>query len=195
MSRIRKLLEGWWIMKEITIQQYSPRFSTHIDKLRGADPVARVHAREQLVKIGRAATEPLVELLQSPSEHVRWEAAKTLSEIADPMAAPALIEAMDDRNTDVRWVAAEALVALGHPALEPLLRALLKKSESIQFCCSAHHVISALTSEPREPELVEVLEALTHEEPAVWVPGAAANALQHLRRAREKVGTSTRSTK
>ena len=55
-------------------------------------------------------------ILPHRKPHVRWEAAKALCGIADPLAAAALVNAFDDRDGDVRWLAAEGVAALGREA-------------------------------------------------------------------------------
>ena len=65
---------------------------------------------EKLGAIGKPAVPGLIECLYDPREHVRWEAAKTLSAIADPLTASALVTALEDEHEDVRWVSGEALV-------------------------------------------------------------------------------------
>jgi HEAT repeat protein len=95
-----------------------------VDALTCVDGVERQTARGQLAKIGQPAVPFLIEALQSPSDHARWEAAKALGTIADPAAAPALVQTLQDEKSAVRWLAATALINLGHAALAPLLRGL-----------------------------------------------------------------------
>src|SRR5262245_59893803 len=85
-----------------------------IAELGDRDATVRENARHQLIRHqSPEVTRELVTALIDPSPHVRWEAAKALQSIADPVAAPALMHALDDDRDDVRWVAAEALIALG----------------------------------------------------------------------------------
>ena len=67
--------------------------------------------------LGKPAVPSLIQLLSHRKPHVRWEAAKALGGIADPIAAFALVNAQKDRDGDVRWLAAEGLAALGRDAL------------------------------------------------------------------------------
>jgi hypothetical protein len=124
----------------------------------------------------------LVGLLSHRKPHVRWEAAKALGGIADPIAAPALVNAMDDRDGDVRWLAAAGVAALGRDGLEPLLGALLQRAKSSSFCESAHHVCHTLVKRKKlGPVLRPMLAALAQPEPEVAVPPAAYTALSKLR--------------
>jgi HEAT repeat protein len=65
----------------------------------------RQEARLELVQTGEPAVSALIAALQDPSEQMRWEAAKALSEIGDPYAVPALISALGDPSFGMRWTA------------------------------------------------------------------------------------------
>ena len=114
-----------------------------IAALASSSPVARKKAREALVALGGPAVPTLIQLLSHRQPHVRWEAAKALGAIADPIAASALVNALEDRDGDVRWLAAEGLAALGRDALQPLLAALMERSDRDWLCEGAHHVCRA----------------------------------------------------
>src|SRR5512136_1578624 len=93
-----------------------------VEELGSNDGLKRLHARERLIEMEATAVPALMKALKSPSEQVRWEAAKTLGEIRDPSAAEALVDALEDNEPAVRWLAAKALIALGRGALVPVLR-------------------------------------------------------------------------
>ena len=116
------------------------RISSLVADLAKPDPAVRTKAREALVAIGKRTVPSLIQLLSHRKSHIRWEAAKALCGIADPIAAFALVNALDDRNGDVRWLAAEGVAALGRDGLEPLLAALLQRAQSCWFCeaCAPH---------------------------------------------------------
>jgi hypothetical protein len=150
--------------------------------LASLSPVARRKARKALVAIGKLAVPSLIRLLLHRKPHVRWEAAKALCGIADPLAASALVNALDDRDGDVRWLAAAGLAALGREGLQPLLAALLQRAESCWFCEGAHHVCHTLVRRKKlGPILRPVLAALKESEPGVAAPPAAYTALSRLR--------------
>jgi len=153
--------------------------------LDSADGVERHVAREQLEQIGRPAVPFLLRALRSPSEHARWEAAKALSEIADPGAAPALVSALEDEKAAVRWLAATALINLGREALVPLLQGLENNFDSIWFRDGAHHVLHSLIRDGVADDAIPVLEALENLEPCVEAPIAAYHVLQDLREKRK----------
>jgi predicted transcriptional regulator len=114
---------------------------------------------------------------------VRWEATRALCEIGDPSAAPALIDKLEGRDSGVRWMAADGLVALGPVVLQPLMHALVRRSDSVLFRESAHRVLQGLAGRPGyESILRPVMVALESASPDVGVPLAAYNALDELRR-------------
>ncbi len=150
--------------------------------LASPDPAPRTKARKALVALGKPAVPALVQLLSHRKPHVRWEAAKALGAIADPIAALALVDALDDRDGDVRWLAAAGLAALGREGLQPLLAAALRRAKSLWFCEGAHHVCHTLARRKKlGPILRPVLAALEHSEPEVALPPAAYTALAKLR--------------
>jgi HEAT repeat protein len=165
--------------------------------LHSRNPVAREKAREALVALGEPAVPSLIQLLSDRKSHVRWEAAKALGRIADPIAASALVNALEDRDGDVRWLAAEGLAALGRDALPPLLAALMERHQSDQFCEGAHRVCRVLIEQRELGQLLRpLLDALTQSEPQVTAPLAAYTALAQLRevppRAAASIGSRQR---
>lgn len=147
------------------------------------DPVQREVARLALVRIGTfEVTAALVAELLDPRQHVRWEAAKALGALRDPVSAPALLEALDDNDEDVRWVAAEGLIALGLQGLLAALHGLTKHAHSTAFRKSAHHVLRELRQREEFPALIApVLAALEESAPSLSAPPAAYHALMALK--------------
>ncbi len=166
-----------------------------VDQLAHEDSTHRQEARNKLALMGGPAVPALMESLYDPRDHVRWEAAKTLEMIADPLTAPALVATLDDENKDVRWVAGEALAALGDAALAPVLFALIRRASSYGFCKGAHHVLHELARKERRRALIApVLEGLESIEPGVSAPPAALTALETWRRSiRERAEVETHS--
>ena len=154
-----------------------------VEGLASKRPAQREKTRKQIVKIGHAAVIPLLHKLTDPAEHVRWEAAKALAEIADPAAADALVDALGDGSSDVRWVAGEALIALGWEGAKHVLVRLLRQGDSTDFCCNAHQVLSVFAKRRSGRFLKPVLEGLRGYEPGVNAPPAALIALKSLRKA------------
>ncbi|MFC2000394.1 HEAT repeat domain-containing protein [Chloroflexota bacterium] len=145
------------------------------------DGVSPAKARESLVAIGRPAVPFLIEVLTDDNKWVRWEAAKALSQIADPAAAAAMAKALEDKVFGVRWLAAEGLIAMVHQGLPALLQALIDRSESVWLREGAHHVLHDLAREDLGNVLRPVLMAMEHHDPSVEVPLAAQAALKALK--------------
>ena len=152
-------------------------------ELASRDSVLIHYVRVALVGIGDAAVSALIGALSSPNDQVRWEAAKILSQIKDPTAAPALVNSLEDSNAGVRWLAAETLISLKREGIESLLHGLINHKYSEWLRQGAHHVIRDLT-ERKEFEQVaaQVLAATEAFEPAEGVPRAALAAIDTLRK-------------
>jgi HEAT repeat protein len=151
-----------------------------IADLASQSPLVRANARQSLVAMRGPAVAPLIEALADPKRQVRWEAAKALSQIADPAAAAALVRSLRDRGFGVRWLAAEGLIALGSKGLVPLLRALIDHSDSVWLRQGAHHVLHDLAKGNLKDLLQPVVAALEDVEPSLEVPVAAGTALRAL---------------
>jgi HEAT repeat protein len=149
-----------------------------IKTLGDEDGLVRHRARLSLVEMGHPVVPFLIDALQDDSDHRRWEAAKALSQIGDPAAAPALVGVLEDENFGVRWLAAEGLIAAGYEGLTPLLEALVRHSDSAWLREGAHHVLRTLAGDHGlHSELAAVLSALDDVEPVIEVPPAARKAL------------------
>ena len=151
-----------------------------VEELGSNDGVKRLHARERLIEMGATAVPALMKALKSPSEQVRWEAAKALGEIRDPSAAGALVDALEDNEPAVRWLAAKALIALGRGALVPVLRGVERCVDNFWLKTGTIHVLHTLVREGVAPEAAPVLEALEDIAPRVEAPVAAYHVLQQL---------------
>ncbi len=108
------------------------------------DGIQRAKARYEIVKIGKPAIEYLIGLQYSPKVWVRWEAIKTLSQIADSESIPILINALENQDLDVRWLAAEGLIEIGKDSLKPVLASLISGGNSKYLLEGAHHVLKGL---------------------------------------------------
>lgn len=117
-----------------------------IKQLGSDSGIIRQKARFELVAIGKQAIPHLIGLQYSKEQHIRWEAMKTLSQIADPSCIPILIKALENHIFDVRWLAAVALIEIGHASVVPLLEALESRNDSLFLREGAHHVLKFLKS-------------------------------------------------
>ena len=166
---------------EGAVRTHKPDIDSLVAALASPDRVTRESARETLVAIGHPAVGPLISLLDDRHDHVRWEAAKTLSDIADPAAAPALVQALEDPEPGVRWLAAEGLIKMRRACLQPLLHALTERAaDSVWLRDGAHHVLHDLAKMGLAEGMAPVLTALEGIEPTATVPGEARRALDTL---------------
>lgn len=152
-----------------------------IEQLANHDGSVRQTARETLIENGHYAVLYLVGALRDHDSQIRWEAAKALVGIQDPVAAMALVDALEDENSGVRWLAAEGLIALRLDGVYPLLQALIQHSDSVRLREGAHHVLRTLADDGLNYYVEPVVEALDGVEPTLQVPVAAYYALQTIR--------------
>lgn len=163
-----------------------------ITKLGNSDGSVRQNARLALIDIGKESVPGLAEALSSKQEQSRWEAAKTLSSIADPTSVPALIKVLRDEVFDIRWLAAEALIAIGRDSIEPLLQTIINQSNDSFLQEGAHHIIAyLLPTLSKSPELVEILkpveDALDSNAPRSAGPAAAQQALEKMKHLKNNI--------
>jgi HEAT repeat protein len=156
------------------------RIQSLIAQLCGYDAIRREWARKSLVALGHLAVGPLIGLLSDRRQHVRWEAAKALSEMGDAEAAPALVRALEDEDIDVRWLAAVGLAGMRSKCLEHLLSALIARPDSVWLRHGAHHVFHHLVRKELYHELFPMLNALEHGDPEIGVPLAAYDTMRSL---------------
>jgi HEAT repeat protein len=161
-------------------QRDKQSLSVLVGDLSSEDGMTREHARERLVGMGPQATASLVPLLTDERTQVRWEAAKALSEIADPASVPALVETLEDEEDDVSWLAAEGLAAIGKPSIVPLLRALVDGEATFLLRRGAHHVFSKLPDAESRDLVAPVHELLEGPYEDISVVMAAERLLEQL---------------
>ncbi len=138
-------------------------------------------ARRSLVEIGKPAVPSLIKALSSPKLWVRWEAAKALSQIADPAATDSLIKLLEDKQFDMRWMAAEGLINIGYKALIPVLEALLDHPDSTWLQEGTHHILGDLARGKYKPVLKPIITALESFQPSIDAPIAIRQALSVIR--------------
>ena len=188
----KTVTESMLLSKRQNVGETEPPLERLIAELGSRDDIVRVGARRSLVAKGKTAVPLLINALEDEDDTIRWEAAKTLSEIEDPEAAPALVKALEDEIFEVRWVAAEGLTRLNIRGLKPLLHALTEHGDSLLLREGAHHVFHNLTKGALKKCLTPVLaalEAIEDEGGVPWesshpkrleVPWAALQALEML---------------
>ncbi|MBN2238511.1 MAG: HEAT repeat domain-containing protein [Dehalococcoidales bacterium] len=151
-----------------------------IDDLKSNDSLTRVNARMALLSRGNEALLPLILLLHSGKYWERWEAAKTLEQMGNPLATKALVKALRDEKFEIRWLAAEGLINIGKSVLKPLAEALMDDPDSVLLQQGAHHVLKGISESGNTGYITELLEALECRVPSVEVPFAASSMVQAL---------------
>jgi hypothetical protein len=158
----------------------------------------RESAHLSLITIGSDALPLLIEAMSNPDKWIRWEAAKTLAEMRNPVLAPVFARELENQDTDIRWLAAEGLLALGKKGLVSLLESLIEHPTSSWLQQGAHHVLNDLYSgklhegENRYTSLYEIDETLRQKiqpvlaeldsaEPYLKLPIVAKSALDYLK--------------
>jgi HEAT repeat protein len=159
-----------------------PSIKSLIADLESKDGIIRVKARRQLVAYKARSVAPLTKTLSNENHWVRWEAAKALSQIANPASIQALLGALSDTEFDVRWLAAEGLIRIGRKVVVPLLETLVEYSDSLWLREGIHHVLHDMNrGNLEEKTLHPVLTALEGTEPSLEAPLAAQKALDVLK--------------
>ncbi len=78
-------------------------------------------AVKALIKMGAAVEDDLIQVLNSPSPLLRWEAVRILGKIRSGKAMPQLIQCLKDKDWMVRNEAAVALVKIGDKTIIPVI--------------------------------------------------------------------------
>jgi len=86
---------------------------------------------DELIKIGKPAVRPIIEVLGNRDVFVCRNATYALIGIGPP-AIDILIEALKDKNENVRRYVTYALLGIGQPAVEPLRNALNDKNAEVR---------------------------------------------------------------
>lgn len=103
-----------------------------MNRLQGEDMYGSLQAIDSLAKIGMPAVAPLVEMLTTGNQNVRWRSAMALARVGPVSVAP-LIEVASNREVSVRNPAIWALAEIGSPkAVEPLVRIMQEEDSE---CC------------------------------------------------------------
>lgn len=156
----------------------SPAVDDLVKQLSSPDMVLRIRAREALVDVGAAAVPSICQLSETDNDHVRWECAKALAKIADPVSIDTLVGMLEDSEEGIRWDAAIGLINIGRRAVAPLLRAIIHRSKDYTILVGSRHVIHQFSKAPWGESLQPVYEALNSFCARESAPVEAARALE-----------------
>lgn len=162
----------------MSIDGTSSNLGQLVGQLASEDGLERMKARESLVEIGASAVSAVAEIADAKEGHVRWECAKTLSQIADPSSIDVLTRLLEDSEEGTRWDAALGLIAIGKRSVIPLLHAIIDRSVDYTILLGARHVMHEFSRTEWGTSLQPVYEELNSFHPRESAPGAAYKALQ-----------------
>ncbi len=129
-----------------------------IESLADFDKSVREQATHALSAIGKAAIEPLAEVMKEPKWETRYRAAEALGKIADDTAVKPLIQALSDSRDHVRYMAAKGLQELGDSdAVEPLI--ILLSDENRYVRMMVVRALSAIGGKKVRDALTRALDA------------------------------------
>ena len=154
--------------------------SVLLDNLLSTNGAVRVQARKELVSRGNEAVLPLMLLLKTGTYWGRWEAAKALQDMKNPLSIQALIGALRDDKFEIRWLAAEGLINIGKLVCKPLAQALIRNPDSKLLQDGAHHVFKDICEQDSSKYIQELINALEGIVPSVEAPLAASILLDNL---------------
>lgn len=154
-----------------------------IAKLADSDGIQREKARNELVEIGGIdVVRALIIAINDHRPEVRFEAAKALIALGDPIAASALAHHLHDVDGDIRRLVAGGMAKLGKDALMTTLTSAIHYASDSGFCEAAHQAFQEFKKYGVHPELMDsLISACEDDEPGVSLPVAAFNALEAIR--------------
>lgn len=110
----------------------------------------------------------------------RDAAAKELAKYPTPDVIGALINALEDPDDGVRFASSQALIDIGVPAMQPLLEALLDKSDSVWLREGAYRVFHDTRSATVQQATAALVKALKGPAASLSTTEAAGEALVKL---------------
>jgi HEAT repeat protein len=136
------------------------------------DAGARNAAMEIYVRLGSAATAPLLALLSDRDEEVRLFATVMLGSLREPTAVGALVQVLSDPDVNVRHAAATSLGQIGSPEAVPRLVEALHAEPWLQY--SALHALGEIGDPRAAPSLLSLLDDEMLRAPALEALGRLA---------------------
>jgi HEAT repeat protein len=129
-----------------------------------------------LEALGEPAVEPLVQRLDSPSGHIRRNAAEALGWIAAPSASEALLQAVQqDGDPEVRAQAAWALGQIDDPAAQATLARVAADDPAVRVRSAAEQALAGLSEQTADQQsslagwLTGLAPALSRLQPLRWL--------------------------
>ncbi len=165
------------IYHDVDFEVFPNEYKRILERLTSTDRSIRIETREELEKIGATIIPHLSEVLYFDNHHLRWEAAKTIEQMALPKGIDIQIQALEDEESDIRWIAAEGLVKMGKKSILPILKKLVEDgAESINLIHGAFHVLHKLDiDEDQKVKIKPLVKALNRKKLYHEIPALAQN--------------------
>ncbi len=117
-------------------------------------------AKRALIDLGPIVEKSWVEALNHPDSHIRWHAARNLSDPTDMHSMEMLAEGLRDDNREVRWASADTLGRIGPPGVPATLAVICRSELSSPSCQAAYHALHGVYSRRLRERLKPLLDAL-----------------------------------
>lgn len=175
---------GWKLLAvQALTALHDPRAAPPLVKaLASSRKVLHQEARRALSDLGHLAEKAWVEALNHPDTHIRWHAARALSQIGDPRAVKVLAEGLHDSNHTVRWTTARVLASMDATALPAILEQIAHRPLEENFRQACYHALHAMPSARTQQYVRPLLEALNRPGAAVQAPQLAFSMLKEWER-------------
>jgi hypothetical protein len=135
-------------------------------------------AKRALIDLGPIAEKSWAEALNHPDSHIRWHAARNLSNPSDMRSMELLAEGLMDENRAVRWASADTLVRIGPPGVPATLAVICRSELSNHTCQAAYHALYGVYSRRLRERLKPLLDALQSSTASSEAPAIACRLLQ-----------------
>ncbi len=117
----------------VNAQENDQSLETLLSSFHDPDYYVRLNVIEGLVKIGKSAVKPIIEVLKDDDPSMRMYAAETLGRIGDVRALRPLLALLDDEETTVRIYTINALGNLrSESAVKPLLNFIADEDPEVR---------------------------------------------------------------
>lgn len=117
-------------------------------------------ATTALNELGPLAEAAWLSALEHENSHIRWHAARGLSQIGNKSELDALAKGLFDDSHAVRWATANVLADIGYDAVPSILKALTTHPISEPFRQAAYHALHSMRPKELQERLQPLLDAL-----------------------------------
>lgn len=130
-------------------------------------------AKQALIELGPLAEKTWVAALNHPDSHIRWHAARSLSDPTDRRSMEMLAEGLMDENREVRLASADTLARIGPPGVPATLAVISRNELNINARKAACQALHGVYSRRLRERLKPLLDALQNSSASVEAPAIA----------------------